>query len=161
MHRIQRVERFSYRIAFEEFSSKMHSKVLVAVIVLLQIVLISSSPLWSNHDANWSYEPQIVGYKDQLKQWGLYPRIFRYGTSLTTPKFNGPKRNTKESSTVKKSDWRGRNEEVAGVVRKVQPASLSEWDAQHQTKYERVFRKFKEQRLKRMEQEVAELLWKW
>lgn len=145
----------------------MFSKIF-AVVFLLHFVSINALPLWYHHDNVWNYGPQSI-YKDHLKQLGLYPRIFRYGTR-STPVFNRFKQNVQEWNQP--NGWLNSYPSVEitppVVTKKIvqnNDESAENWQLKDGSWNDlgqlKGYQKFKENRLKRMEQEAAEILWRW
>uniref|UniRef100_A0A182MIX6 Cathepsin propeptide inhibitor domain-containing protein n=1 Tax=Anopheles culicifacies TaxID=139723 RepID=A0A182MIX6_9DIPT len=122
-------------------------KVTLSVLLCtLLMVLTGSSPLFSRKLPDWRNPWTDVSYRERLQSWGLYPKVFRYGTTNHHAAIMERKR--AELSWLKR--FVRENEERRGN-RPVGTVSNDNIDR------ERQYEKFKEKHFQKMEQEALEL----
>ncbi|XP_021709862.1 uncharacterized protein LOC110679478 [Aedes aegypti] len=126
----------------------------VALIVLILIDLVRAAPTWYNQES-WNYAPELT-YKDYLKKVGAYPRIFRYGTQAD-PVYQGDY-----------SNWFDPYPSYQPAV--VQGPSQyggqdswwqDDWNRPGYIRYNDEYEQHALQQAQQMEQEVADILWRW
>ncbi|XP_055613853.1 uncharacterized protein LOC129760266 [Uranotaenia lowii] len=111
-----------------------------------------------------------INVKERLKQLGLHPRIFRYGTRSAPLRVKKPQPRTQPNR--KRLKPKPRRNWVDAYVKNLKPWRKSlgpeeklghrKWDAVGRLELEMRRRPgLSERRLKRMENEVAEILWKY
>ncbi|XP_053671228.1 uncharacterized protein LOC128721498 [Anopheles nili] len=127
-------------------------KVLFNVFLLLLVFLAAtgSSPLFSRKLGDWRDPWSAVAYRERLQSWGLYPKVFRYGTT----------NHRKPLSDLKRAElnWLTRivrdNEEVQDNGRV--------WTASGESiERDRQYERFKEKHFQKMEQDAMEVLWRY
>uniref|UniRef100_A0A182TB08 Uncharacterized protein n=1 Tax=Anopheles maculatus TaxID=74869 RepID=A0A182TB08_9DIPT len=89
-----------------------------------------------------------VSYRERLQSWGLYPKVFRYGTTNHHAAIMERKR--AELSWLKR--FVRENEEMIGN----RPANIV---SNESVGRDRQYEKFKEKHFQKMEQDALEVLW--
>ncbi|XP_065083929.1 uncharacterized protein LOC135706290 [Ochlerotatus camptorhynchus] len=124
------------------------------VILLVSFDLIRAAPTWYNQES-WNYGPDLT-YKDYMKKIGAYPRRFRYGTRADPvqkdygswfdpyPSWSVYEPVTAQPSQQHQSNWWPSNWNQPGYIR-----------------YNDAYEQHAQQQAHQMEQDVAEILWRW
>uniref|UniRef100_A0AAG5DUB9 Uncharacterized protein n=1 Tax=Anopheles atroparvus TaxID=41427 RepID=A0AAG5DUB9_ANOAO len=127
-------------------------KVVCFVLVLLVLMeAFNGIPVHSRKFPGWRNLPRTpVSYRERLQSWGLYPKVFRYGTA-----------NQHRAATLSK-----KKDELHWVKRLVREHedqnehSAEDSNAVDNTQqYRQQYERFKEKLLQKMEQDAMEILW--
>ncbi|XP_050067607.1 uncharacterized protein LOC126556384 [Anopheles maculipalpis] len=125
-------------------------KVMLSVLLCtLLMVLTGSSPLFARKMSGRRNPWTDVTYRERLQSWGLYPKVFRYGTTNHHAAIMERKR--AELSWLKRLVRE--NEEIIGRQRHANMASYES------NERDRQYEKFKEKHFQKMEQDALEVLW--
>ncbi|KFB49993.1 hypothetical protein ZHAS_00018033 [Anopheles sinensis] len=126
-------------------------KVLCIVLVILVLLqAMGGSPAHSRKSPAWKHLRSPVSYRERLQSWGLYPKVFRYGTA----------NHHREALAKKKKEllW------VKRLVREYESQDddfrMKASNAIDETnQYRQQYEKFKEKLFQKMEQDAMEILW--
>uniref|UniRef100_A0A182N2Q8 Uncharacterized protein n=1 Tax=Anopheles dirus TaxID=7168 RepID=A0A182N2Q8_9DIPT len=119
-------------------------KVFLNVLFLaVLLVLAGSSPLFARKHSDWQNPWRTdVSYRERLQSWGLYPKVFRYGTTNHHAAIMERKR--------AELNWLRR------IIRENERTAV---DSEESLERDRQYEKFKEKHFQKMEQEALEVLW--
>ncbi|XP_035918394.1 uncharacterized protein LOC118516553 [Anopheles stephensi] len=124
--------------------------ILSALLCTLLMVLTGSSPLFARKLSGRRNPWTDVTYRERLQSWGLYPKVFRYGTTNHHAAILERKR--AELSWLKR--YVRENEEMVG-----NHDGHANMVSNGRIERDRQYEKFKEKHFQKMEQDALEVLW--
>ncbi|XP_052890598.1 uncharacterized protein LOC128298840 [Anopheles moucheti] len=119
-------------------------------VLLCTVLMVStgSSPLFSRNLSGGRNSWTDASYRERLQSWGLYPKVFRYGTTNHHAAIMERKR--AELSWLKRLVRE--NEEMRDNL----PVTIASYENNAR---DRQYEKFKEKHFQKMEQEALDVLW--